>query len=431
MKLSKFCRIYPHDTIEDSVILYSTKQASSVILPRAMLDEIEKETISEEEKKTLLELGFLTNAPEEDKEALNFMEDLNRENNRFYAKVAMNLDCNLACTYCYEGRRKGRLYMSKETADDIIGFITNKALSCKEEIILSFYGGEPLLSADLIVYMSERIKAAAEASGVKFSSYITTNGTLLTGKTAERLKHLGLQEAAVTIDGPRHIHDLSRPFKTGSGSFDSIIRNVKESCGIIKVQLGGNFTKENYREMPLLLDYLLDNGLTPDRIPLIRFDPVMSERKDVAPPEYTGGCTCLNEPWITEATLFLNEEIIRRGYRPPSIQPLACMMELSDRLLINYDGALYKCPGLIGRKDFCVGDVRTGIKDHRQSHNLDNWKNDECLNCSYLPLCFGGCRYLKYVRDGNMEGVDCRRLYFDAAVEALVKQEIRYGLTAG
>jgi len=41
-------------------------------------------------------------------------------------------------------------------------------------------------------------------------------------------------------------------------------------------------------------------------------------------------------------------------------------------------------------------------------------------------LCFGGCRYLKLVRDGEMKGVDCRKRHFDAVLEPLVKQDIAY-----
>lgn len=46
-----------------------------------------------------------------------------------------------------------------------------------------------------------------------------------------------------------------------------------------------------------------------------------------------------------------------------------------------------------------------------------------------LPLCFGGCRYMKLVRDGNMSGVDCKKQYYDVTLEALVKQDIKYGVT--
>jgi uncharacterized protein len=93
---------------------------------------------------------------------------------------------------------------------------------------------------------------------------------------------------------------------------------------------------------------------------------------------------------------------------------------------MNYDGTLFKCPGLIGRKDFIIGDVQTGTADYRRSHNLDNWKNEECLACTYLPLCFGGCGYMKLLRDGTMCGVDCKKEYFDAVLETMLAQEMRY-----
>jgi uncharacterized protein len=70
--------------------------------------------------------------------------------------------------------------------------------------------------------------------------------------------------------------------------------------------------------------------------------------------------------------------------------------------------------------------VKSGVIDNGSMYNLDNWKIEECLSCKYLPLCFGGCRYMKYVRDGNLSGVDCKRPYYEACLEALVKQDLRY-----
>ncbi len=428
-KLSNYCKIYSLET-PGSVVLFSTKQASTVILPETMLEDIAAGGISQEEREALIDLGFLVSTEEEKSEILLFMEELNEMDRVFHAKIVMNLDCNLACTYCFEGRRKGRFYMTKETADRIVDFMRGDIFLQKEEWRFTFYGGEPLLSLELIAYLSGKLKAEAERNGVRYNGYIITNGTLLSAKTAHRLKALGLKEAAVTIDGPGNVHDLFRPFKTGKGSFDSIMRNVKEVCGTIKIQLGGNYTRENYRLMPLLLDYLIGEGLTPEKIPLVRFDPVLSERSGIAPPDFHEGCDCLNESWFYEASLFLREEILKREFGLTAIAPSPCMMEMRDRLLINYDGSIYKCPGLIGRKEFCVGDIWNGIRDYRESHNLGNWKNEECLNCAYLPLCFGGCRYMKFIRDGNMNGVDCRKPYFDACLEALVKQDIKYGLTA-
>jgi uncharacterized protein len=126
----------------------------------------------------------------------------------------------------------------------------------------------------------------------------------------------------------------------------------------------------------------------------------------------------------------LREEILKRGFNTPRITPSFCMIESPDDIVVNYDGTLYKCPGFIGWKGLEVGDLKTGIKDYRKSHNLDLWKNKECISCEYLPLCFGGCRYMKLLRDGNIDDIDCRKPYLDATLETFIKQDVKYILKA-
>jgi len=425
MTLSKYCKIFPHREISDSFILFSTKKASSVLVSKSVLDDIERDNLSSGEKESLFELGFLVqDANAEKQEMLTFIDELNAVSRKFKAIVVLNLDCNLACKYCFEGNRKGKFYMTRETADLFIDFVKNNVPANKEEIKMTFYGGEPLLSKKLIIYISERLKSLAEASGKRYGFSLITNGTLLSPNVVKELKPFGLTSADITIDGPENIHNSSRPFKSGKGTFDTIVRNIKDVCDMINIHIGGNFTKENYIQIPSLLDYLMDNGLTPDRISSLNFYPVIKESAEFALPEFTGGCVSINEPWLFDAGIFLRGEILKRGYKTQKIIPSPCMMELKDSLVVNYDGGFYKCPGMIGREEFRVGDIKTGIKEYRQSHNLDNYKNDECLNCSYLPLCFGGCRYMKLVRDGNINGVDCKRPYLDATLKALIYQDI-------
>jgi uncharacterized protein len=76
-----------------------------------------------------------------------------------------------------------------------------------------------------------------------------------------------------------------------------------------------------------------------------------------------------------------------------------------------------------------VGSLAEGIGDYRESHNLDVWKNEECLECAYLPLCFGGCRFLRKLKTGAIDGVDCRRAMLDATLETVVRQDL--GLAIG
>jgi uncharacterized protein len=104
------------------------------------------------------------------------------------------------------------------------------------------------------------------------------------------------------------------------------------------------------------------------------------------------------------------------------------MVDLKDSFVVNHDGNIYKCPGLIGKERFLAGSLTKGIDNYDTSYNMDIWKNEECKNCQYLPFCFGGCRYMKLLRDGNVDGVDCQKSYLDATLESLIKQDIKYRL---
>lgn len=433
MILSRYCKIYPSGKTARNRLLYSTKNAAIAEIPGTVADNISSHRLSNNDRTILQKMGFLIKDPfKEKEETLKFVDDLNGLNKTLNIKLVMNLACNLACKYCFEGTRKGNYYMTKQTADDFIGFIKKTVRSKRDfkDILITFYGGEPLLSRELIIYISQRIKTFSEKQDIRFRTYFVTNGTLLTKETVKMLKPLGLKEAQITIDGPSHIHNRFRPYRTGAGSFEAIMRNVKDVRGMIKICLSGNYSSKHYRDFPKLLSYLLRNGLGPGKIKSVQFSPISAESEDFGPPDFNDGCVSDNEPWLFEASLYLREKILKSGFRLPATMPGLCMMEYRNNYLVNYDGGIYKCPGMIGRDAFKIGDINAGIEDYRKSHNLDNWKNEECLACEYLPLCFGGCRYMKFVRDGNMDGVDCKKPYYDACLETLVKQDIKYGLVA-
>jgi uncharacterized protein len=427
MKFSRYVKIYPYDKASGAFLLYSTKRASKILLHESTLRSIEEDTLSPPDIKTLTDLGFLVPDPEEEKRQMLTVFESARWD-RFSAMVVMNLDCNLACTYCYEGKMKGKHYMTSETADRLVDFIEDSSEG--RDVHLDFYGGEPLLSLGLLKDISGRLMSSLTAKNLGYSFNLVTNGTLLSRKNAEGLLPLGLKGAKVTLDGPRQLHDRSRPFKGMTGSFDKIVGNIRDVCGIVDIQIGGNYSIDNFRGFPALLDYLIEEGITPDKVSIVKFTPITKAKAEFSLPEFDDGCSSINEPWIIESSLFLREEILKRGFVTSAILPSFCMIESRDDIVINYDGTLYKCPGFLGWKGMAIGDLEKGIDDYGGSYNLEVWKRDECLECAYLPLCFGGCRFMKLIRDGNVSDVDCRKPYLDAALEAFVKQDIEYGLKA-
>jgi uncharacterized protein len=428
MQHSHYIKIYPYEESPGHLLLFSTKKASKVLLKEQTFHSIENGALSPSDAALLSKLGMIVDDRDEEKRAvLGLFDKVNTKNPGLQITAVLNLDCNFACVYCYEGDMKGKLYMSDGTADRLIQFVKDHFLEHKKSLTVDFYGGEPLLSKGLIQSISQALKSFTETRGAEYSFTLVTNGSLFKRQVAEQLVPLGLKNVQITLDGPAENHNRYRPFKSGTGSFDTIIRNLQETCDLVKIGLGGNFDRGSHEKFVLLLDHLENVGLTPDKISGVKFGPISNRPDgDMSPTDYRDGCMCTNEPWILRAESLLREEILRRGYNTPKAMPTHCIVEVSDAYVVNFDGVIYKCPGFIGKKGFEVGDLRMGVKDYSSSHKLGMWKNEDCAECEYLPLCFGGCRYMTFIRDENIDQLDCKKDYFDSSLELLIKQDIKY-----
>ncbi len=412
------------DTDPETLILYSTKTSALILIPKGLYEAMEEGSLSPDEEDTLKELGFMVEDQEQERDEIIGLYD-SIDPPHLQIILVLNLDCNFSCRYCFEGNKKPGLYMSAHVLDRAMEFIKAELEKGRvSELLLALYGGEPLLSPGLTRDALTRAKEICTDMGIGFRASIVTNGSLLDKRMAKELSALGLQKARVTLDGPPEIHNHFRPFKNGAKSFDIILNNIKESIGFIKrLEIGGNYSRQNYKEFPRLLDILLQEGITPDKVEIIRFEPIIRQPSGIS--IYKGGCSSINEPWVAEAGLFLREEILKRGYRTRRIEPIFCLVNNKKSFIINMDGGLYKCPGFLGIKQFQIGDVFEGPNEP-EAYNPNRWKNEKCASCIYLPLCFGGCRYISYIRYGDLSKLDCQKSFFDNNLEAFIKQDIRY-----
>ena len=168
-ELTRYHRIFTPAEHAGSAILFSTRTAASLLVPAAMIDEITQGTIGEEDRATLAAHGFLVeSAKAERQEMLGFLDELATMDQRYKATVVLNLDCNLACVYCYEGTRKGKHYLSEETADRLLDYLQQHALPGRNELNVTFYGGEPFLSFERMLDLAARMKTLCEAGGIPF-----------------------------------------------------------------------------------------------------------------------------------------------------------------------------------------------------------------------------------------------------------------------
>jgi uncharacterized protein len=266
----------------------------------------------------------------------------------------------------------------------------------------------------------------AKKKGVEYEFSLVTNGILLTSSVLDSLVPLGLKSLKVTIDGPREIHEAQRPAVGGKGSFDTIVRNVMDAYERVRIEIGGNYSRENYRRFPELLDFLLSKGLDPRKLFAVKFDPVTEPEARHKLPSFGGGCKSISEPWLVEASVYLREEVLRRGFFTPPVGIVACMACIEKEYVVNHDGLLYKCPGFLCHEDYCIGRLDGPEIEDSHAYRPDLWKNDRCLGCAYLPLCFGGCRYMEFVRTGKIGSVDCRYDYYEATLGTLIAQDIKH-----
>ena len=135
--------------------------------------------------------------------------------------------CNLRCKYCaYSGNYYNRSHTSNrmdfETAKKAIDFYLKRSEKA-DQLVLSFYGGEPLLEFELIKKCVSYILQRKGDKKILFT--MTTNGTLMTEDVIEFLVKYEFN-LMISLDGDKKSHDINRRFKTGKGSFDIILENV-------------------------------------------------------------------------------------------------------------------------------------------------------------------------------------------------------------
>lgn len=160
--------------------------------------------------------------------------------------VIMNITkrCNLRCVHCYAGS-------SGPAADDELS--TSEWLRVLDDLaefgcpVVLFSGGEPLMHPDILTLAKH-----ATSSGMR--AVISTNGTLITPKTADELADVGLSYVGVSLDGAEETHDRFRGVK---GAFESAIQGIRNAQAAgIKTGIRFTMTRRNVKDIDTVMDTL-------------------------------------------------------------------------------------------------------------------------------------------------------------------------------
>lgn len=149
---------------------------------------------------------------------------------RYLNKLAINVAgaCNLACTYCYANKgfynQSHSTMLSESDAEHYV-----RRFAERFDLIdnVQFMGGEPSLAIGTIRCIADTFtKLVAEGKLLSEPKYLmVTNAVRFTPAFIELGCHIGLK-LTISLDGPELVHDASRVYQDGSGSYRSVRKNT-------------------------------------------------------------------------------------------------------------------------------------------------------------------------------------------------------------
>lgn len=355
--------------------------------------------------------------------------------------LTLNLtsDCNLRCVYCWNdhGKYSNKKFLSKqivkskkdhpqvqmsvETALKAVDILV-KLRGKDKDLVVDFYGGEPLLNLATLMATVDYCRKNQARWRVKFHFLLATNGTLLTPAVAAALLNKGVQ-IAVSIDGPKAVHDHNRPFIDHQGSFGTILSNLKKMPkSIMKRLVGRSTVTPFFTDMIKLYEHLKKLGF--HRVEIFESEDACHkilpgqessffstkenykllyqtyERlalrylKDVVSGELNYSKTFFNRFFKLMQRLYYNHEV--SGGCPAA----------KGQIAVAIDGGIYPCTSFLGIDEFKLGDVNSGINSKKFKKFIDrtNRRFKHCqADCDLFSLCrsTGSCLNVNYFFNGD------------------------------
>jgi len=152
--------------------------------------------------------------------------------------------CNLSCRHCYAGSDNQR-YQGELSTTEAYRMIDD--LAAFKVPVLLFSGGEPLMRPDILDLAAYTVDRGIRAT-------FSTNGTLITKKTAARMKEIGVGYVGISLDGVGEIND---EFRGQKGAFERALKGIK-NCLEVDQRVGLRFTinRHNFHQLEQILDLI-------------------------------------------------------------------------------------------------------------------------------------------------------------------------------
>lgn len=299
--------------------------------------------------------------------------------------IILSMACNYRCKYCFEGdRTHNKQVMSEETIEATAKFIADRynELPNVKTVQIKWFGGEPLLHLDII----EKIYSELDKYNIPTEYWMFSNGRLLTSDYVERLSKYKQSNHAIsiTIDG---LSETNAEIKGCSkDDLAIVLNNIKNAQEKLNITLKINVCESNKHELTAIMDLLANMNIS---------IKVMLER-------IYGSNDSIEYNEIYKLIHDIDKYVKDKRYKLTMIYHSdlkICEGNSVNHYTIAPDGALYKCENTANIKEYQCGSVFTGFKETEISHYFTDFNLEEkCINCKYLPICYGSCRYSRLTK---------------------------------
>lgn len=330
--------------------------------------------------------------------------------------------CNIQCDYCYiyqmgdTGWTRMPNIMSEDTIFAIVKALKSLAFSQKRGFAVVLHGGEPLILGEEKLTILLKALRSNLPSECKIS--IQSNGILLTQRILD-LCSKTRTTVAISLDGPKHIHDSHRVNVNGKETFYSTLEGIKLLqnhpdnnlfAGILAVIDPQTDPEEIYSFFKKLkvpsMDFLYRDG-NHSRLPFRKtaFDSI----------EYGIWLTKLWDLYIADSDpvpiniLDDTTRLILGGWsskegRGTKIYGVVIIdtdgsIAMNDTLKSSYDGADRFKSNWSVHQDSLSEIVCT--QEFSEYSILQEPTCETCRSCSYLKICGGGMPLYRWSNEGG------------------------------
>jgi len=330
-------------------------------------------------------------------------------------------DCNLRCTYCYaDGGTYGAVpcLLAPGTARRAVRYLLDSS-GDRDHVTLIFFGGEPLLNMQAIRAATSEAITFGRKMGKKVRFSLTTNGTRLDPEIVAFL-HANRVSVAVSMDGPRSIHDRNRPDESGNGSYSEIVSRLEPLLKDSPVPVAARVTlaPDQWHRVVEVFDHLIGLGFHE-----VGIAPVSPVSKALLPTAGQGAA-------LLKGFGLLAGRFVAHA-REGLVMPFSNILDLLGRIhlgqtkpvscgagfgymAVDAKGGFFPCHRLTGEADFCAGSLETGINTGRINSclgSLNKGREESCSRCWARTLCAGGCHYENHLRENHLglpRGTSCK-----------------------